>query len=109
MNYYQKAKVYCQLSAHESFGVALAEAMFRCCVPVVTRRYALPEVVDDTGFYVPYNNPKATAEAIRKALESDKGIKARERVKKYFSLRARERKLVTEILDLMKIVRKEQA
>ena len=70
------------------------------CVPVVTRRYALPGVVGDTGFYVPYNDPKATAEAIRKALESGKGAKARERVKKYFSLEAREKGLIREILEL---------
>ena len=102
LQYYQKAKVYCQLSTQESFGVALAEAMSCGCVPVVTRKYSLPEVVGDTGFYVPYNDPKATAEAIRKALESGKGIKARERIKKYFSLEAREKGLITEILDLAK-------
>jgi glycosyltransferase involved in cell wall biosynthesis len=98
--HYQKAKVYCQLSTHESFGVALAEAMSCSCVPVVTRKYALPEVVGDTGFYVPYNHPKATPEAIRKALESDKGMQARERVNRHFSLKTRERKLIREILDL---------
>ena len=70
------------------------------CVPVVTRKYSLPEVVGDTGFYVPYNDPKATAEAIRKALKSNKGAKARERVKKYFSLEAREKGLIREILEL---------
>jgi len=100
LRYYSKAKVYCQLSAHESFGVALAEAMSCCCVPVVTRRYALPEVVGDTGFYVPYNDPKSTAEAVRKALKSDKGMKARERIRKYFSIKTREKKLIKEILDL---------
>jgi len=102
LHYYQKAKVYCQLSAQESFGVALAEAMSCCCVPVVTRRYALPEVVGDTGFYVPYNDDKATAEAIRKALKSDKGMKARERIRKYFSIKMREKNLLKEISDLTK-------
>ena len=97
---YRKAKVYCQLSAHESFGVALAEAMACGCVPVVTRRYALPEVVGDTGFYVPYGDPKAAAEAIKKALKSNKGMMARERIKKYFSLKAREQKLIKEVLNI---------
>jgi len=100
LNYYRKAKVYCQLSAHEGFGVALAEAMACGCVPVVTRRYALPEVVGDAGFYVPYNDPKATAEAIKKALKSDKGIRARERIQKYFPMKAREKKLIKEIIGL---------
>jgi glycosyltransferase involved in cell wall biosynthesis len=101
LRYYQGAKVYCQLSTHEGFGVALAEAMSCCCVPVVTRFYALPEVVDDTGFYVPYNDPKATAEAIRKALKSNKGKKARERILKNFSIQAREKMLNKEILALI--------
>ncbi|RLI43329.1 hypothetical protein DRO69_09385, partial [Candidatus Bathyarchaeota archaeon] len=59
-----------------------------------------PEVVGDAGFYVPYNDPKATAEAIRKALKSDKGMKARERIKKYFSIKIRERMIINEILNL---------
>jgi glycosyltransferase involved in cell wall biosynthesis len=102
LHYCRRAKVYCQLSTHEGFGVALAEAMSCCCVPVVTRRYALPEVVGDTGFYVPYDDPKVTAEAVKKALKSDKGRKARERIKKHFSLEAREKKLIKEILDFKK-------
>ena len=102
LHYCRRAKVYCQLSTHEGFGVALAEAMSCCCVPVVTRRYALPEVVGDTGFYVPYDDPKVTAEVIKKALRSDKGRKARERIKKHFSLEARKKKLIEEILDFEK-------
>jgi len=63
--WYQKAKVYCQLSYRESFGLSLAEAMACGCVPVVTSNAALPEVVGDTGFYAPYGDEKATAEAIK--------------------------------------------
>ena len=101
INYYRKAKIYCQLSAHESFGVALAEAMACGCIPIVTKRYALPEVVGDTGFYVPYNDPKATAEAIKKALKSkDKGEKAQERIQRKFSIKTREERLVKEIANL---------
>jgi len=65
---YQKAKVYCQLSYRESFGMALAEAMACGCVPVVTDRGALPEVVGDVGYYVPYGDPKSTAEAVKKGI-----------------------------------------
>jgi glycosyltransferase involved in cell wall biosynthesis len=100
LQYYQKANVYCQLSAHESFGVALAEAMSCECVPVVTQRYALPEVVGDTGFYVDYGEPESTAEIIKKALKSNKGAAARERIKKLFRMKAREQKIVQEILDI---------
>jgi len=101
LNWYQRAKVYCQLSIYESFGVALAEAMACECVPVVTNKGALPEVVGNTGFYVPYSDPKATAEAIKKALKSDKGEKARKRIKKMFPLERREKKLVGVIGELI--------
>jgi len=102
ISYYQKAKVYCQLSYRESFGMALTEAMSCECVPVVTNRAALPEVVDDTGFYVPYGDEKATAEAIKKALNSDKGKEARERIKKMFPIERREKELVEIIRGLIK-------
>ena len=100
--YYQKAKVYCQLSYRESFGVALAEAMACECVPVVTNKGALPEVVGDTGFYVPYGDPKATAEAIKEALKSDKGKEARKRIKTMFPIKRRERKLIQIVNKLAK-------
>lgn len=95
---YQRAKVYCQLSYVESFGMALAEAMACGCVPVVTDRGALPEVVGDTGFYAPYGDEKATAECIRKAIESNKEYQARKRIKENFSLRKREAAIM-EVID----------
>ncbi len=95
LKWLQKAKVYCQLSYTESFGMGLAEAMACECVPVVTDRGAIHEVVGDAGFYVPYGNEKATTEAIKKALNaSDKlGKMAREQIES-FSLRKRETRLV---------------
>lgn len=97
ISYYQKAKIYCQLSYRESFGVALAEAMACGCVPVVTDRGALPEVVGDTGFYVPYGDEKASAEGIKNALRSDRGAMARKRIEDMFSLREREKRLLESI------------
>ncbi len=94
IGYYQRAKVYCQLSYRESFGIALAEAMACECIPVVTSRGAMPEVAGDIGYYVPYGDEKATAEEIEKALHSDKGRMARERVKSLFSIDKREKGLV---------------
>lgn len=102
IQYYQKAKVYCQLSYRESFGMSLAEAMLCGCAPVVTNNAALPEVVGDTGFYVPYSDLKATAEAIKKALRSDKGKEARERIKNMFTLEKREKRLINEMERVLK-------
>ncbi|MCQ8903117.1 MAG: glycosyltransferase family 4 protein [Methanothrix sp.] len=91
---YRRAKVYCQLSYIESFGMALAEAMACGCVPVVTDRGALPEVVGDTGFYVPYGDERATAEAISTALKSDKRDSARKRIESLFGIERREIQLI---------------
>lgn len=101
VEWYRRARVYVQVSLHEGFGIAVAEAMSCECVPVVTREGAIPEVVGDTGYYVPYGDPKATAEAIEKALrDEEKGKKARKRVIKLFSLERREKELVNVIKTL---------
>jgi glycosyltransferase involved in cell wall biosynthesis len=97
IGYYQRAKVYCQLSYRESFGVALAEAMACGCTPVVTRRGALSEVVGDMGYYVPYADSEATAVAVQEAIRSGDGISARERIKVEFSLKKREEYLSLKI------------
>jgi len=100
LTYYQRAKVYCQLSYRESFGIATAEAMACGCVPVVTDRGALPEVVGDKGIYVPYGDEKATAEGINNALNLDNGVLARKRIEDKFSRRERERSLLDAIESL---------
>lgn len=103
LDYYRRAKVYVQVSFHESFGVALAEAMSCECVPVITRKAALPEVVGDTGFYVPYGNPKATAEAIKQALnEPNIGKEARRRIRSMFSMQKRKEELIKIINVVLK-------
>lgn len=102
IEYYQKAKVYLQLSLHESFNVSLAEAMLCECIPVVTKGTAMPEVVGDTGFLVYYGNSDMTVEAIKEALKAkgSSGAKARERIERYYSLERREKELVKEIEGL---------
>lgn len=101
LKYYQQAKVYVQLSAHEGFGISLAEAMLCECVPVVTNRGAIPEVVGDIGFHVPYADPKATAEAIKEALKSNKGKEARERIVNNFNIEKREEELMKLISEVV--------
>jgi glycosyltransferase involved in cell wall biosynthesis len=100
VEHYRRAKVYCQLSYRESFGMALAEAMACECVPVVTERGALPEVVGDTGFYVPYGDAEKTSEGIKRALSSELGKAARERIRRLFTLEKRESELVRLIESL---------
>ena len=68
------AKVYVQVSHHEGFGLALAEAMLFECFPVITERGAIPEVVGDCGYYVPFGDVEATTKAILDALDADPAL-----------------------------------
>jgi glycosyltransferase involved in cell wall biosynthesis len=86
------AKVYLQLSRHEAFGCSVAEAMLHRCVPVVSNRYALPEVVGDAGIVVDPDNERAVIEALREALAAREASAqaARERVLGQFSYAKRQ-------------------
>ncbi len=66
---YRNASVYVQASAHEGFGVTVAEAMLAGCVPVVTNSGALPEVVGELGLIVGAE-PAELAAAITRALDA---------------------------------------
>jgi len=93
----QKAKVICQLSYYEAFGLAPAEGMACGCIPVVTReRSGAPEFVRDLGFYVPYGDPEETAKAINMARQADStnSLAARKIIEKEFSLKIREKKII---------------
>lgn len=93
---YSKAKVYAQVSQHESFGCSLAEAMLCECTPVVSRGAAIPEVVGDCGFYIEKLEPEEVAEKIKEALSApeDLGKKARERIITLFPLEKRKEELL---------------
>jgi glycosyltransferase involved in cell wall biosynthesis len=85
----QRASVVVQASAHEGFGLALAEAMLAGATPVVTDRGALQEVVGDIGRYVPYANATLTAKAIRGALQNPCPEASRSRIRDNFDLKRR--------------------
>jgi len=100
IKWYQKAKVICQLSYYEAFGLTPAEGMACGCIPIVSKeRSGMPEFVKDTGFYTIYGDVERTAESIKKALNAldEFGGKAREQIKN-FPLERREKKLV-QIID----------
>ncbi len=99
MEYFRQCKVYCQLSYTETFGMSLLEAMACGCVPVVTDRDALPEVVGDCGLIVPYNDVEKTKCAIEQAM-SMSGEPARTRARLFNKERKRTliNKLIGELL-----------
>lgn len=102
IRFYQKAKVYCQLSRHEGLPTSLCEAMLCGCVPVGTNYYGIQTAIGDTGFYVPYGDARATAEGIKKALKegAERREAARERIKNMLPLKRRENELVFHINEL---------
>ena len=98
-NYLKRAKVYCQLSRDETFGISLVEAMAYGCVPVVSDKGALPWIVGNAGVIVPYGNAWKTVAGVMDAIDTD-GFKARERAR-YFSREKKQeavRKLIKELL-----------
>ncbi|MFC1924392.1 glycosyltransferase family 4 protein [Chloroflexota bacterium] len=99
--WYSRAKVYCQLSLYEGIPNALCEAMLCECVPVGTSCCGIPVAIGETGFYVPYGDVEATAEAIKKALSSYKGVEARERIKNFFPIERRKIELMAEIEEVL--------
>lgn len=100
---YRRSKVYVQASAHEGFGLALAEAMACECIPVVADRGSIPEVVGETGRYVPYGDPLATATAIREALASPPamGAAARQRIRDLYPFERRAVRLLALVEELV--------
>jgi glycosyltransferase involved in cell wall biosynthesis len=92
----QQSAVYAQLSAYESFGMAVAEAMACGCAPVVSNRGALPEVVGDAGYVAPYGDVAATVTAIGAALARHRtvGVQARRRVCEVYPLARRQQALL---------------
>jgi glycosyltransferase involved in cell wall biosynthesis len=93
---FNRARVYVQLSLHEGFGCAIAEAMLCGCVPVVSRSGAIPEVVGNTGVYVDELTPENSAEKIKYALSlpDDNGEKARYRIIEKFPLERRKEQIL---------------
>jgi glycosyltransferase involved in cell wall biosynthesis len=98
---FQRARVAVQLSARESFGLALAEAMAAGCIPVATRTGFLPDVVGDTGFLVETGDVTGAAGAIRAALERTDGMAARTRVRDRFACELREQALLESMRRLV--------
>lgn len=93
ISYYQRAKVYCQLSIREGHPNSLCEAMLCGCVPVGTDIPGIRNVIGGTGYIVPYGDAKATADAISRALKSGDGLRARGSIKDRFPLEKREKAL----------------
>lgn len=103
LQWYQRAKVYCQLSYREGLPNSLCEAMLCECVPVGSNVGGIPSAIGNTGFLVQYNNDEQIARAIREAMAAspESGKSARERIVTHFSQLGREDALKKTIAGLL--------
>lgn len=92
LQWYQRAKVYCQPSYSEGFPNSVCEAMLCGCIPVGTNIGGIPRAINGCGFLVPYGNVRQLADAIQKALMSPASVgeRARAYVAEHFTLEKRE-------------------
>lgn len=90
-----EATVYLQPSVHEAFGCAVAEAMLHGCIPIVSDRGSLPEVVGQSGRYVKADDPVELAAAVTTVLREPPSLpeSPRDRVLRLFPLDLRRREL----------------
>ncbi|HWQ20862.1 MAG TPA: glycosyltransferase [Methanotrichaceae archaeon] len=86
LHYYQRAKVYCQLSLHEGLPNALCEAMLCECVPIGSRANGIPKAIGNTGYYA--DDVASLVKAIQQALDFS-GKPARARIRKLFPMTLR--------------------
>ena len=103
--YYQKAKVYTQLSLREGLPTALCEAMLCECIPVGSNAIGVQSVIGDTGYSADYGNEQATADRIQQALVSgdERGKKARERIIQLFHENKKKERLQHLILEMTQL------
>ncbi len=96
LQYYQRAKVYCQPSYSEGLPSSLCEAMLCECIPVGTDVGGVPTAIGGNGFLVPYGDADKLCEAMRAAMQSPNeiGHTARKHIAETFTLQKREAALL---------------
>ncbi len=101
---YQSASVYFQPSLHESFSLAVAEAMSCGCIPVVSPWGALPELVGNEGIVLSEPSVDNAVSAIRDAMTwgDDRREAARSRIVEHYDLQRRRHSLVKLMEELLR-------
>ena len=68
--YYNKAKIYCQLSRQDSFSLTTAEAMLCGATPVITKNVGIGEVIFDHAEIVDYGDIDETVRIIEEVMSN---------------------------------------
>jgi len=93
--YFNKAKVYLQISITEGMPVSLGEAMLCECIPIGSNVNGIPDAIGDSGVVVYKRNIDVLNNAFRSAFTLNTGAAARNQIIVNFSLLKREQKLST--------------
>ena len=97
-----RAAVILQPSIHEAFGCSVAEAMLWNCIPIVSDRGSLPEVVGDAGIIIPAGDAQALAAAVTRCLSGEvRPSGMRRRIREHFSIERREEALLAELSSVL--------
>jgi glycosyltransferase involved in cell wall biosynthesis len=68
--YYNHCQFYFQLSASESFGIALCEAMLCEAIPIGSSVNIIPQIIGNAGFILAQRDAKLLSEIIQKAVNT---------------------------------------
>ena len=98
---YNRAKVFVQASITEGMPFTLNEAMLCECIPVGSDVNGIPDAIGDTGIIVKKRSVAALEEAIRQALQLNKGENARKRALENFSMQKHREKVLELFLKLL--------
>ena len=96
-----ESAAYAQLSYYESFGVAVAEAMWCGATPVVSRQEALVEVVGSTGEIVDATDVTRVAQAIERAVDGPLPNRAAAARAALFSRKNRRDRLLSAVREVL--------
>ncbi len=103
LEYYQRAKVYCQPSRREGLPNALCEAMLCECIPVGAEVGGVPTAIDRYGETFEKENVDALCTALEQAMSDTtlRGEEGRRHIAEMFPKERRERRLTEEINRLL--------
>lgn len=100
--FYQHAYIYLQPSHYESFCCAVAEAMLCGCIPLVSKKGALPEVVGESAYLLENSSGEEIKDKIRYLNSlSFKPDGYRNRIKTMFSLEKRKKEIFKIVEELV--------
>jgi glycosyltransferase involved in cell wall biosynthesis len=98
--YYNKAKVYLQISITEGMPNSLGEAMLCECIPVGSDVNGIPDAIGDCGIIIKHRDLDELEQALYKAMTMDSGTEARKHTIENFSFENREDKLIQALKTL---------